>query len=104
MTTRTGLTVTATCFEQTYLTGLNVSKAEFKNIQLTRHDICPPMELHHPATPEKHGIVFGRVLRRASDERMIVVWAAGNSEILLDGLLCDYAPKSDSVAGFLSWH
>ena len=35
-TTRTGLAVTATCFEQTYLTRLRVSKAEFKNIQLIR--------------------------------------------------------------------
>ena len=40
-TTRTGLKVTATCFEQIYLTGLKVSKVEFKNIQLTRHDVCP---------------------------------------------------------------
>ena len=40
-TTRTGLKVTATCFDKTYETGLKVSKAEFKTIQLTRHDICP---------------------------------------------------------------
>lgn len=40
-TTRTGLKVTATCFDKTYETGLKVSKAEFKTIQLTRHDVCP---------------------------------------------------------------
>ena len=54
-TTRTGLKVTATCFEQTYLTGLKVSKAEFKNIQLTRHDVCPQWNYTirpHPETTE----------------------------------------------------
>ncbi len=40
-TTSTGLTITATSFEKTYETGLKVSKAEFKTIQLTRHEICP---------------------------------------------------------------
>jgi hypothetical protein len=40
-TTRTGLTVTATQFEKTYETGVKVSKAEFKAIQLTRHQVCP---------------------------------------------------------------
>jgi len=40
-TTRTGLKVTATCFDKTYQTGLKVSKAEFKTIQLTRHEVCP---------------------------------------------------------------
>ena len=39
--TTTGLKVTATHFERTYPTGLKVSKAEFKALQLTRHDICP---------------------------------------------------------------
>lgn len=40
-TTQTGLKVTATHLEQTYETGLRVSKAEFKNIQITRHETCP---------------------------------------------------------------
>jgi Rhodopirellula transposase DDE domain len=40
-TTATGLKVTATHLERTYPTGLKVSKAEFKAIQLTRHDVCP---------------------------------------------------------------
>jgi hypothetical protein len=40
-TTTTGLKVTATHFERTYQTGLKVSKAEFKAIQLTRHETCP---------------------------------------------------------------
>lgn len=40
-TTATGLKVTATYFERTYPTGLKVTNAEFKTIQLTRHDICP---------------------------------------------------------------
>ncbi len=40
-TTRTGLKVTATHFEQTYQTGLKVPHAEFQAIQLTRHDTCP---------------------------------------------------------------
>ncbi len=40
-TTTTGLKVTATCFDNTYETGLKVSNAEFKTIQLTRHDVCP---------------------------------------------------------------
>ncbi|HIC35645.1 MAG TPA: ISAzo13 family transposase [Gammaproteobacteria bacterium] len=40
-TTRTGLAVTSTRFEKVYETGVKVSKAEFKSIQLTRHDICP---------------------------------------------------------------
>ena len=40
-TTTTGLKVTATCFLRTYQTGLKVSNAEFKTIQLTRHDVCP---------------------------------------------------------------
>ena len=40
-TTRTGLRVTATHFEKTYQTGQRVSNLEFKNIKLTRHDICP---------------------------------------------------------------
>ena len=38
--TRTGLTVTATQFEKTYETGVKVSQAEFKAIQLTRHKVC----------------------------------------------------------------
>ena len=40
-TTTTGLKVTATYFERTYLTGLKVTNAEFNAIQLTRHEICP---------------------------------------------------------------
>jgi hypothetical protein len=40
-TTKTGLKVTATHFDRTYQKGLKVSKAEFKAIQLTRHDVCP---------------------------------------------------------------
>lgn len=40
-TTETGLKVTATHFDRTYQTGLKVSNAEFKAIQLTRNDICP---------------------------------------------------------------
>jgi hypothetical protein len=40
-TTTSGLKVTATHLERTYPTGLKVSKAEFKAIQLTRHDTCP---------------------------------------------------------------
>lgn len=40
-TTETGLKVTATHFDRTYQTGLKVSNAKFKAIQLTRHDICP---------------------------------------------------------------
>lgn len=40
-TTATGLNVTAVHFDRTYRTGWKVSEAEFKAIQLTRHDICP---------------------------------------------------------------
>jgi hypothetical protein len=40
-TTRTGLKVTATHFEKTYQTGQQVSRAEFKTIQLVRHAVCP---------------------------------------------------------------
>jgi hypothetical protein len=40
-TTTTGLKVTATYFDRTYPIGLKVSKAEFKTLQLTRHDVCP---------------------------------------------------------------
>lgn len=40
-TTATGLKVTASHFDKTYETGLKVSKAEFRTIQLTRHDVCP---------------------------------------------------------------
>ena len=40
-TTETGLKVTATHFDRNYETGLKVSKAEFKAIQLTRDDVCP---------------------------------------------------------------
>ena len=42
-TTRTGLTVTATQFEETYKTGVKVSPSEFKKIQLTRHEVCPKL-------------------------------------------------------------
>jgi hypothetical protein len=40
-TTATGLTVTATHFDRTYPSGVKVSKADFKAIQLTRHEVCP---------------------------------------------------------------
>jgi hypothetical protein len=40
-TTTTGLKVTATYFDRTYQTGIKVSEAEFKALQLTRHDVCP---------------------------------------------------------------
>jgi Rhodopirellula transposase DDE domain len=40
-TTATGLKVTATPMEKSYSTGLKVSKAELKEIQLTRHEVCP---------------------------------------------------------------
>jgi hypothetical protein len=40
-TTETGLRVTATHFDRTYEIGLKVTKAEFKALQLTRHDVCP---------------------------------------------------------------
>ena len=40
-TTTTGLKVTATHLDRTYPTGLKVSNAEMKALQLTRHDICP---------------------------------------------------------------
>jgi hypothetical protein len=40
-TTRTGLKVTALQFDKEYKTGLKVSKAEFKAIQLTRSPVCP---------------------------------------------------------------
>lgn len=40
-TTRTGLKVTATRLEKTYETGQRVSRADFKAIQLTRHETCP---------------------------------------------------------------
>jgi hypothetical protein len=40
-TTATGLTVTATHFDRLYPTGVKVSKADFKAIDLTRHEVCP---------------------------------------------------------------
>jgi hypothetical protein len=40
-TTATGLTVTATYFHRTYPTGVKVSKADFKALNLTRHEVCP---------------------------------------------------------------
>jgi len=40
-TTATGLTVTATAFEREYPRGLKVSRAEFKDLALTRHEVCP---------------------------------------------------------------
>ena len=40
-TTKTGLKVTATHFDRKYETGLKVSKAEFKALQLTRDSVCP---------------------------------------------------------------
>lgn len=40
-TTSTGLKVTARHFDKTYATGLKVSQAEFRAIQLTRAETCP---------------------------------------------------------------
>jgi hypothetical protein len=40
-TTTTGLKVTATHFEKHYATGGRVKNAEFKQIALTRHEVCP---------------------------------------------------------------
>ena len=40
-TTQTGLKVTASHFDKQYLTGLKVTQAEFKAIQITRSDACP---------------------------------------------------------------
>ena len=40
-TTATGLKVTATLFEKQYAPGVRVSNAEFKQIALKRHDVCP---------------------------------------------------------------
>jgi hypothetical protein len=40
-TTKTGLQVTATHTEQQYQTGLKVSNADYKAIQLDRHSVCP---------------------------------------------------------------
>lgn len=51
-TTTTGLKVTAAYFERTYQTGLKVSNAEFKTIQLTRHDVCP--QWNYTIRPRPH--------------------------------------------------
>ena len=40
-TTTTGLKVTVNHFDRTYPTGLKVSKAEFKALELTRYEVCP---------------------------------------------------------------
>lgn len=40
-TTATGLTVTVTHLEKTHKTGVTVSKAEFKAIQIERQQVCP---------------------------------------------------------------
>ena len=40
-TTTTGLKVTAVQFEKQYAPGVRVSQAEFKQIALSRHEICP---------------------------------------------------------------
>lgn len=40
-TTKTGLSVTAKHFDQTYATGVKVSKADFQALDLTRHEVCP---------------------------------------------------------------
>lgn len=42
-TTRTGLQVTATYINKNYETGVKVSQAEFKKLQLTRHEVCPKL-------------------------------------------------------------
>lgn len=50
-TTKTGLKVTATHFEKQYATGLEVSKADFEAIRITRSDVCPQWNytiLPHP--------------------------------------------------------
>jgi hypothetical protein len=40
-TTATGLKVTATYLDRSYQSGVKVSKAEFKALKLTRHEVCP---------------------------------------------------------------
>ncbi len=40
-TTTTGLKVTATHLDKTYPTGVKVTPAEFRTIQITRPDVCP---------------------------------------------------------------
>lgn len=50
--TRTGLTVTATQFEKNYVTGVKVSPSEFKQIQLTRHEICPKLNYTIRPSPQ----------------------------------------------------
>lgn len=42
-TTRTGLSVTATQLQKTYHTGVKVTPADFRTIQLTRHKGCPKL-------------------------------------------------------------
>lgn len=54
-TTQTGLTVTATTTDQTYETGLKVSNAEFKTIQLTRNTVCP--QWNYTIRPRPHNTV-----------------------------------------------
>ena len=50
-TTRTGLKVTATQFQKTYVTRQRVSNADFKAICIRRHDICPQWNYTiHPRT------------------------------------------------------
>jgi hypothetical protein len=42
-TTRTGLKVTATRIDKTYVTGVKVSRSDFKALALTRHEVCPDL-------------------------------------------------------------
>lgn len=50
-TTRTGLKVTATQFQKTYVTRQRVSNADFKAIRIKRHDTCPQWNYTiHPRT------------------------------------------------------
>lgn len=52
-TTATGLKVTASHFDRVYAKGVKVSNAEFKLIQLTRHDVCPQWNYTiRPRTPK----------------------------------------------------
>ena len=54
-TTTPGLKVTATCFQGPYQTGLKVSNADFKNIQLTRHKVCPQWNYTIRPRPQNTG-------------------------------------------------
>ncbi len=54
-TTATGLRVTARVMPKAYPTGRKVTAAEFKAIQLTRHETCPQWNYTiHPRTGGKN--------------------------------------------------